>query len=232
MPDRESRLGVGVDRRRRRSRRSRSASRSRSGRAGGGLVAAAARRRAARSSSLPTVVPSVSRRASFLRALTVPPVSIAAMLDRGLVEEVLTRRSPTRRRLRRGLRRGDHRHLDPARRRQGRGAHHRARPRRGRARRRRARATATRSRTGSTAMRCSRPPRPRAPRCATARRGRSSTSRTLEGPLTNAVERPAGDVPAADKVAWLRELDDVARGRTAPRSCRSSASTATRCSAG
>ncbi|HEY7762896.1 MAG TPA: TldD/PmbA family protein [Actinomycetota bacterium] len=36
--------------------------------------------------------------------------------------------------------------------------------------------------------------------------------RTLEGPLTNAVERPASDVPAADKVGWLRELDDAARG--------------------
>ena len=35
--------------------------------------------------------------------------------------------------------------------------------------------------------------------------------RTLEGPLTNAVERAAGSVPAADKVAWLRELDDAAR---------------------
>jgi len=36
--------------------------------------------------------------------------------------------------------------------------------------------------------------------------------RTLAGPLTNAVERPASDVPAADKVAWLRALDDAARG--------------------
>jgi TldD protein len=35
--------------------------------------------------------------------------------------------------------------------------------------------------------------------------------RTLEGPLTNAVERPSSDVPAADKVAWLRALDDAAR---------------------
>ena len=35
--------------------------------------------------------------------------------------------------------------------------------------------------------------------------------RTLEGPDTNRVERPAASVPAADKVAWLRELDDVAR---------------------
>lgn len=35
--------------------------------------------------------------------------------------------------------------------------------------------------------------------------------RTLEGPLTNAVQRPAGAVPAADKVGWLRELDDAAR---------------------
>jgi TldD protein len=31
------------------------------------------------------------------------------------------------------------------------------------------------------------------------------------GPGTNRVERPAGDVPAADKVAWLREVDDAAR---------------------
>src|SRR5580765_1376448 len=28
----------------------------------------------------------------------------------------------------------------------------------------------------------------------------------------NHVERPAGEVPAADKVAWLRQLDDAARG--------------------
>lgn len=35
--------------------------------------------------------------------------------------------------------------------------------------------------------------------------------RTLEGPSTNAVDRPAGEVAAADKVAWLRELDDAAR---------------------
>ncbi|MGZ8629877.1 MAG: TldD/PmbA family protein [Actinomycetota bacterium] len=35
--------------------------------------------------------------------------------------------------------------------------------------------------------------------------------RGLEGPETNRVERPAGAVPAADKVAWLRELDDAAR---------------------
>jgi TldD protein len=34
---------------------------------------------------------------------------------------------------------------------------------------------------------------------------------TLQGPGTNRVRRPAGEVPAADKVAWLRELDDVAR---------------------
>jgi TldD protein len=36
--------------------------------------------------------------------------------------------------------------------------------------------------------------------------------RTLEGPETNHAERPAGQVPAADKVAWLREVDDAARG--------------------
>ena len=35
--------------------------------------------------------------------------------------------------------------------------------------------------------------------------------RTLEGPDTNRVQRAAASVPAADKVAWLRELDDVAR---------------------
>ncbi len=35
--------------------------------------------------------------------------------------------------------------------------------------------------------------------------------RTLEGPVTNAVERDAAGVPASDKVAWLRELDDAAR---------------------
>jgi TldD protein len=35
--------------------------------------------------------------------------------------------------------------------------------------------------------------------------------RTLEGPDTNRVQRPAASVPAADKVAWLRELDDAAR---------------------
>jgi TldD protein len=38
--------------------------------------------------------------------------------------------------------------------------------------------------------------------------------RTLDGPVTNAVERPAGSVPAAHKVAWLRELDDAARGHS------------------
>ena len=32
-----------------------------------------------------------------------------------------------------------------------------------------------------------------------------------EGAGTNRTERPAGDVPSADKVAWLRELDDAAR---------------------
>lgn len=35
--------------------------------------------------------------------------------------------------------------------------------------------------------------------------------RTLEGPVTNAVERAAAEVAASDKVAWLRELDDAAR---------------------
>jgi len=35
--------------------------------------------------------------------------------------------------------------------------------------------------------------------------------RTLEGPDTNRVQRAAASVPAADKVTWLRELDDVAR---------------------
>jgi TldD protein len=35
--------------------------------------------------------------------------------------------------------------------------------------------------------------------------------RALEGPETNHVERPADAVPAADKVAWLRELDDASR---------------------
>ncbi|MDH5225372.1 MAG: TldD/PmbA family protein [Actinomycetota bacterium] len=39
--------------------------------------------------------------------------------------------------------------------------------------------------------------------------------RTLEGPVTNPVERPAGEVPAADKVAWLRELDEAARSYSA-----------------
>ena len=33
--------------------------------------------------------------------------------------------------------------------------------------------------------------------------------RTLEGPLTNAVERPASDVPAADKVAALRDEEAI-----------------------
>ena len=32
-----------------------------------------------------------------------------------------------------------------------------------------------------------------------------------QGAGTNRVERPAGDLPAAEKVAWLRELDDTAR---------------------
>src|ERR687896_732374 len=31
------------------------------------------------------------------------------------------------------------------------------------------------------------------------------------GPGTNRTDRPAGSYPAADKVAWLRELDDAAR---------------------
>ena len=35
--------------------------------------------------------------------------------------------------------------------------------------------------------------------------------RTLEGPVTNAVDRPPSEVPPSDKVAWLRELDDAAR---------------------
>jgi TldD protein len=34
---------------------------------------------------------------------------------------------------------------------------------------------------------------------------------TREGPDTNRVERPAADLPAADKVSWLREVDDAAR---------------------
>ena len=39
----------------------------------------------------------------------------------------------------------------------------------------------------------------------------SWTSPRWRGPGTNRVERPAGDVPAADKVAWLREVNDAAR---------------------
>ena len=35
--------------------------------------------------------------------------------------------------------------------------------------------------------------------------------RVSEGPVVNPVERPAGDLPAAEKVAWLREIDDTAR---------------------
>ena len=35
--------------------------------------------------------------------------------------------------------------------------------------------------------------------------------RTLEGPVTNAVGRSASEVPASDKVEWLRSLDDAAR---------------------
>src|SRR2546425_6214295 len=35
--------------------------------------------------------------------------------------------------------------------------------------------------------------------------------REVRGPGTNRVERPAAAVPAAEKVAWLRELDDAAR---------------------
>ena len=34
---------------------------------------------------------------------------------------------------------------------------------------------------------------------------------TREGPGTNRTDRPAGPYPAADKVAWLREMDDAAR---------------------
>ncbi len=37
---------------------------------------------------------------------------------------------------------------------------------------------------------------------------------TIEGAGTNRVERPAGDVAAAQKVAWLRELDDTARAHS------------------
>ena len=36
----------------------------------------------------------------------------------------------------------------------------------------------------------------------------------LEGAGTNRVERPAGEVAAAQKVAWLRELDDTARAHS------------------
>jgi TldD protein len=36
--------------------------------------------------------------------------------------------------------------------------------------------------------------------------------RTLEPPVVHEARRPAGDVPAADKVAWVREADEVARG--------------------
>ncbi|HET8766969.1 MAG TPA: DNA gyrase modulator, partial [Pedococcus sp.] len=32
-----------------------------------------------------------------------------------------------------------------------------------------------------------------------------------EGPGTNRTQRPAGALPPAEKVAWLRELDDAAR---------------------
>jgi TldD protein len=35
--------------------------------------------------------------------------------------------------------------------------------------------------------------------------------RSREGPGTNRTDRPAGSFPTADKVAWLRELDDAAR---------------------
>ncbi len=35
--------------------------------------------------------------------------------------------------------------------------------------------------------------------------------RTLEPPVVHRAGRPAASVPAADKVAWLREIDDVAR---------------------
>jgi TldD protein len=36
--------------------------------------------------------------------------------------------------------------------------------------------------------------------------------RELEPPIVHTAERAASSVPAADKVAWLREVDDVARG--------------------
>jgi TldD protein len=38
--------------------------------------------------------------------------------------------------------------------------------------------------------------------------------REMTGPGTNRVERPADQVPAAEKVAWLREVDDVARAHS------------------
>ncbi|HVH52972.1 MAG TPA: DNA gyrase modulator, partial [Actinomycetota bacterium] len=39
--------------------------------------------------------------------------------------------------------------------------------------------------------------------------------RALEPPILHRAERPAEEVPAAGKVAWLREVDDVARAYSA-----------------
>ncbi len=78
----------------------------------------------------------------------------------------------------------------------------------------RGRATATPTPTGWTARRSWRPPRPRPPPCARATSGEVVDLSALEGAGTNHVERPAGDVAAAQKVAWLRELDDTARAHS------------------
>ena len=102
--------------------------------------------------------------------------SIATLVRRGA-----PRRASSRRVVRRGLRRGEDVHLDPAGRRQGRGAHDRARSRRRRPRLPRARRTAMRTRTGWIATRCSRRPKPRARRSAKAKRGEVVDLRVIVG---------------------------------------------------
>jgi TldD protein len=45
--------------------------------------------------------------------------------------------------------------------------------------------------------------------------GETVDLRQRHGPGTNKAERPASALPAVDKVAWLREVDDAARGHAA-----------------
>ena len=53
----------------------------------------------------------------------------------------------------------------------------------------------------------------------------------VEGEGRNRAERPASAMPAGDKVGWLREVDEAARG-VSGEVIQVRGSTATRCSAG